>query len=145
MKRKKTKKAPKKPKKVIKNPKVPRTRCSGTMTESQFWSMIRSTLRRKSMSWKPIQDIKEEHRRENQSSNKKLKWEYQCNRCKQWFPEKITKKKKSEILIEVDHIVPAGSCNEETVGQFIQGLFCEKHNLQLLCYQCHAEKTKESK
>ena len=33
-------------------------------------------------------------------TNKRQKYEYQCNSCKEWFPEK---------KINVDHINPAGS------------------------------------
>jgi len=37
---------------------TPKTRNSGTMTESAFWSFIRSGLRQKSRWWKPIAECK---------------------------------------------------------------------------------------
>jgi len=33
-------------------------RCNGTMTQSAFWSFIRSALRQKSRFWKPISKLK---------------------------------------------------------------------------------------
>lgn len=117
---------------------APKVRNSGTMSESAFWSFIRSVLRNKSRFWKPIQECKQLHKRKSQSSNKKLKFEYQCSECKEWFPEKE---------IDVDHIVPAGSLNKaEDLPQFVEKLFCEVVNLQLLCKKkCHLEKTTKDK
>ena len=59
----------KKPKK----PRVPRTRNAGTMTESAFWSMIRSALRQKSRWWKPISECKTLARRAYKGKNKRQK------------------------------------------------------------------------
>lgn len=113
--------------------KVEKTRNSGTLTESAFWSMIRSTLRRRSMYWKPIHNVKLKARRENQSENKRLKWEYQCLECKQWFPDKE---------IEVDHYIQPGSlrCSDDLKG-FIERLFCEEEGFRILCTGCHRENT----
>lgn len=118
--------------------KVEKTRCSKTLTESAFWGMIRSTLRQKSRWWLPIAETKKEARRANKGDNKRLKWEYQCAKCKKWFPEKE---------IEVDHIVEAGSLrNGDDVKDFIERLFCEKEGLQVLCKDvCHREKTNNLK
>ena len=73
-----------------------KTRNAGTMTESAFWSMIRSALRRRTMFWKPILKAKLLARRKYEGPNKRQKFEYQCNECKGWF-------KDSEIA--VDHIL----------------------------------------
>ncbi len=115
--------------------RAPKTRGSGTLTEAAFWSMIRSALRRKSMWWKPLQDVKKQARRDNQSENKRLKYEYQCVLCKNWFPEK---------LIEVDHIIPAGSLRSgDDLKTFVEKLFCESDGFRVLCEVCHAMVTKE--
>ncbi len=45
-------------KRAVKKPRVPRTKNAGTMTESMFWSMIRSALRQKRRWWKPIAECK---------------------------------------------------------------------------------------
>ncbi len=113
--------------------KKPKPRNNGTMTESAFWSWVRSALRTRSMFWKPRQEILKENRRANQSSNKRLKWEFQCNFCKNWFAQKE---------IEVDHIIECGNFSKETAGEFIERLFCEKIGFQILCKNCHKTKTK---
>lgn len=118
----------------VKRSRVAKTRNSGTMTESAFWSFIRSALRNKSRWWKPITECKQKARRPYTGSNKRLKYEYQCNECKGWYPEK---------QINVDHIIPAGTltCSSDLAG-FIERLFCEQENLQVLCERCHDTKTK---
>lgn len=120
-----------------KKPRVPKTRNAGTMTESAFWSFIRSTLRQKSRWWKPIKACKEKARRPYRGINKRQKFEYQCNSCKNWFPEKT---------INVDHIIPAGSLNcAQDLSSFVEKLFCEEDNLQVLCESCHNFKTQQEK
>lgn len=121
----------------VKKSRVAKTRNSGTMTESAFWSFIRSALRNKSRWWKPITECKQKARRPYTGPNKRLKYEYQCNQCKGWYPEK---------QINVDHIIPAGTltCSADLPG-FIERLFCEQENLQVLCEKCHNKKTADEK
>lgn len=114
-----------------------KTRNAGTMTESAFWSFIRSALRQKSRWWKPITQCKMASRRPYKGPNKRQKFEYQCSECKAWFAEKH---------INVDHIIPAGSLNNaQDLPAFVERLFCEKENLQVLCSGCHNKKTQEEK
>ena len=80
-------------KKTIKKPRIARTRNAGTMTESMFWSMLRSALRQKSRWWKPIGE---------------------CKKLAQRAP-------------------------------FVDTLFCEQENLQVLCKTCHDQKTQLEK
>jgi 5-methylcytosine-specific restriction endonuclease McrA len=57
--------------------------------------------------------------------------------CKNWFIEK---------KINVDHVVPAGSLNSsKDLPGFVDRLFCEVENLQVLCEKCHDKKTKADK
>jgi 5-methylcytosine-specific restriction endonuclease McrA len=126
------KKTARKPRKVVVKP-----RCNGTMTESAFWSFIRSALRQKSRFWKPITECKLQARRLYKGVNKRQKYEYQCNMCQNWFIEK---------KINVDHIHPAGSLNcAQDLPGFVDRLFCEVDNLQVLCEKCHDKKTKADK
>lgn len=118
-------------------PRVVKTRNAGTMTESGFWSFIRSGLRQKSRWWKPITQCKLQAKRAYKGPNKRQKFEYQCASCKNWFPEK---------QINVDHICPAGSLNSaQDLPGFVERLFCEQDNLQVLCSECHNIKTQNEK
>ena len=114
-----------------------KTRNSGTMTESAFFSFIRSALRQKSRWWKPIQECKKAAKRPYSGENKRQKFEYLCDECKLYHPEKN---------IEIDHIVPAGSLKSaEDLAGFVTRLFCEIDNLRCLCKQCHLIKTNKEK
>ena len=118
-------------------PRVAKTRNAGTMTESSFWGFIRSALRQKSRWWKPILLCKQKAKRAYKGPNKRQKFEYQCNICKSWYPDK---------KINIDHIVPAGTlrCANDLPG-FVERLFCEQDNLQCICTTCHDKKTKSDR
>jgi 5-methylcytosine-specific restriction endonuclease McrA len=127
-------------KKTVRKPRAnaaPKTRNNGTLTESAFWSFIRSGLRQKSRWWKPITQCKLNAKRTYKGPNKRQKFEYQCNVCKKWFAEKN---------INVDHVLPAGSLNcANDLPGFVERLFCETDNLQVLCSVCHNIKTQNEK
>jgi 5-methylcytosine-specific restriction endonuclease McrA len=117
--------------------KLARDRNAGTMTNAMFWSFIRSALRNKSRWWKPITQCRMSSRRAYKGTNKRQKFEYQCNQCKSWFPDKE---------IAVDHKIPAGSLNSgDDLKGFVERLFCEEKDLQVLCQGCHDVKTKLEK
>jgi 5-methylcytosine-specific restriction endonuclease McrA len=119
---------------VVRKSRVVKTRNNGTMSESAFWSFIRSALRQKSRWWKPITQCKLEAKRAYKGPLKRQKFEYQCNHCKGWFPEK---------KINVDHTYPVGALNcAEDLPGFVERLFCEVDKLQILCSDCHDIKTK---
>ena len=116
-----------------KKPPLLKPRNNGTMTESGFWGFIRSALRQKSRWWKPILECKRLNRRPYKGSNKRQKWEVQCNICKGWFMDKN---------INVDHIIPVGTLKSAAdLPLFVENLFCEIDNLQCACKKCHDGKT----
>ena len=80
--------------------KVVRTRNLGTWTEAEYFSRIRSALRKVFRYFKPMQKALDLASRPSKSANKKLKKEYQCAHCKKWF-------KRADV--QIDHIVGAGS------------------------------------
>ena len=102
------------------------------MTESAYWSMVRSGLRKAFRYWKPIIAAKNAAKRKYVGPNKRQKWEYQCAVCKKWFMGKET---------AVDHIIPVGSlkCKEDLAG-FIEQLTVEE-GFQVLCKEDHQIKT----
>jgi 5-methylcytosine-specific restriction endonuclease McrA len=112
---------------------LPKTRNDGTMTDFDFWQFIRNALRRKSMHWKPIAKAKLLARRSYIGDNKRQKYEYQCNICKNFY---------KGTQIYVDHIIPVGSLtNSYDLPHFVETLFCETDNLQVLCKDCHDAKS----
>jgi 5-methylcytosine-specific restriction endonuclease McrA len=122
-------------KKVVKRKTT--TVCSrngGTMTESQYFSKIRSILRSGFRYWKPMQLTLEAASRPSQSLNKRIKKEYQCAKCKKWY-------KRADV--EIDHKVECGSLSSyEDIVPFIQRLTKENIDAyQILCKPCHKLKT----
>ena len=115
---------------------VQKNRNNGTMSESAYWGMVRSGLRRTFRWWKPILATKNKAKRKYVGANKRQKWEYQCKKCKKWF-------KGSET--QVDHIIPVGSltCKEDLAG-FIERLTPET-GFQVLCTNCHTKKTNKER
>lgn len=56
---------------------------------------------------------------------------YLCGKCR---------KLKDKHHVQVDHIIPVGGFQGDW-NSYIRGLFCEGHNLEVLCVECHKEKT----
>ena len=122
---------------TTRKPRPLKVRNGGTLTESGFWSFIRSALRQKSRWWKPISQAKANVKRPYKGPLKRQKFEYQCNQCKKWYADK---------KINVDHIIPAGSLNcADDLPGFVERLFCEVDKLQVLCENCHNIKTQNEK
>lgn len=124
-----------KAKKVVLNPKVPRTRGCGTLTESQYFSKIRSALRNCFRYWPPLQEaLKRASRPSQHPTNKRLKTEYVCATCSQWFARKD---------VEIDHKTPCGQLsNYEHLAEFVKKLSTEDVNdYQILCKPCHLSKS----
>lgn len=100
-------------------------------SESKFWQFIRSALRRAWMRFPKRYEALQKARREYKGENKRQKYEYQCNVCKEWF--KATD-------VQVDHKIPAGSLKGyEDLPGFVERLFCNE--LQIICKPDHKIKT----
>ena len=112
---------------------IPKPRNNGTMTESAFWSFIRSSIRKASMYWKPLQQCKVDARKPYKGINGRQKWEYNCAECNKWFMEKE---------IQIDHIIDAGSLKSgDDLKGFVERCFVEAGGYQVLCKPCHQIKT----
>ncbi len=121
-----------------KTQRVHRTRAGGEWTEAAFWGFMRGILREGVRKWPPVVRLAlDKVRRKNQSTNKRLKWEFQCYECGHWFPRKE---------VEVDHIVPCGSLRSwDEFRTFSERLFCETDGLAIRCKTCHQEKTNQGR
>jgi hypothetical protein len=125
-------------KKVVKKATVLKPRNGGTMTEAQFFGRIRALLRNGFRYWKPMQLALKAASRPSQNANKRLRNEYMCNACKNWFPR---------ANVEIDHIIECGSLKTyQDIVPFIQRLTPENINaFQILCKPCHMAKTIKNK
>ena len=76
--------------------------------------------------------------RPSQSKNKRLKTEYQCAKCKKWFPRKE---------VQIDHVVPCGSLKgPDDIAGFLERLTPESTEAyQVLDKKCHKIKTQEER
>lgn len=121
--------------KKVRKTRAPRTRNAETMTETEYFSKIRSALRNAFRWWIPMKNALIAASRPSQSTNRRLKTEYKCAICKRWF---------SRREVEVDHIIECGSLNcFEDIPTFIQRLTIEElTGFQILCKPCHSIKTK---
>lgn len=117
---------------------VPKTRAGERWTEAKYFGFIRSGLRRMSMRWPVKHDVMEAARRAKPKSKAgRHRFEYKCAGCKKWF-------KGADVA--VDHITPAGTLKSfDDLPGFVERLFCEADNLQVLCNTCHDKKTKEER
>lgn len=104
------------------------------MTEAAYFSRLSNALRKTFRWWVPIKLALKAASRPSQSLNKRLKVEYQCAKCKQWF-------RRDDV--EVDHVVPCGTLRRyEDIPEMIRLLTPEDPGaFQVLCKPHHQEKT----
>lgn len=106
-------------------------------SNARFFSFLRSALRSAWSKYPPKYTVLAKAKRKSESDNKRLKWEFQCNECNRWHPQKE---------VSVDHIIPAGTLKTfEDLPEFCRKLFCSEEELQVLCKACHDIKTKQER
>ena len=121
-------------KKVVK-PRVPRTHAGETWTKAEYFNFIRGALRKAAQRYPVKFQSKLDARRSVQG--KRHRYEYQCKHCTGWFVDRD---------VEVDHIIGAGTLTEyKHLPKFVERLFCEPDNLQVLCKPCHLIKTNKER
>jgi len=114
-------------------------RNGGEWTEGRYRSFITSTLRggmrRWPPKWKALKDACV-GRKVNEKTNK-LALHYVCRKCKKEY---------TATNVEVDHIKPVVPATGFTSwDDYIDRMFCEQTNLQVLCKKCHKDKTGKEK
>jgi len=117
--------------KIVKTRKgaAPKTRNSGTMTESAFFQWLRQVLRKSSLYWKPISQVKKDAQIPYNGDNKRRKYSYTCSNCKKEY---------SATEINVHHKIECGSLKSfDDISGFVERLFVEKEGLIVLCKKCH--------
>lgn len=106
-----------------------KTRAAGTWTEARYWGFIRSGLRRMWMRWPAQYAVRKAAARPYVGPNKRQQWEFQCQKCREWFIGRET---------NVHHKVPCGALTSYTdLPNFVERLFCEPDRLELICKTCH--------
>ena len=109
------------------------------MTEAAFVSFVKGHLRRASRFWKPITDtLKAANLRRGV---------YLCNECKEEVSKSVVINGKRVNNISVDH---KNAIVDPTTGfsgwdDFVNNLYCETENLQVLCKACHDKKSSEER
>lgn len=117
--------------------RVEKTRNLNSLTESEYFSKLRSALRSAFRFWKPAMKALEDVSRPSQdATNKRLKKQYRCSNCKRWY---------ARSNVEVHHVVECGSLKGyDDVVPFIQRLCCEDPaGYKILCKPCHKEEHKK--
>lgn len=110
------------------------TKNGGRWTEGRFRGFITSALRSAFRRWQPKYETLAAGfvgSKINKKSGRVAK-HYECALCGGEFPQSG---------VQVDHKVPIGST--ASWDEFVEKLFCESDNLQVLCIPCHKKKTKK--
>jgi 5-methylcytosine-specific restriction endonuclease McrA len=110
-------------------------RNNGQWTEARFVSFIKSLLRKGTQRWGPKNAVLHEAKIDRGI--------YLCNECKQHVPVTVKIDNKRLRNVFVDHVSPI---IDPEVGftdwnEYVEKMFCEKDNLQVLCGDCHDKKT----
>ncbi len=118
------------------------TRNNGQWTEARFNSFVKSQLRGGTSRWGPKQLAKK-------LANIRRGW-YMCAECAQEIPTTLEERDSRGNRMRnifVDHIIPVicPHVGFTSWDDYIERLYCEVENLQVLCRLCHNEKSKEER
>ena len=107
-------------------------------TEGRRRAFITNALRAATRKWPPKYETLNDAKTEKKINpkTKRLGQHYLCNACGNDFPSRD---------VQVDHIEPVvdPSTGFQSWDIFIDRLFCDRGNLQVLCTACHKLKTSE--
>jgi hypothetical protein len=118
-------------------PGVELTHAGNTITTAEFFTRILGFARKGTKYWPPAMACKLAARRKYVGTSKQQKWEFLCNRCKQWFPDS---------KMDIDHIAPLGGINGwDKIVDWYKRAYPEIEGYQMLCKPCHVIKTNSDK
>lgn len=113
-----------------------KTRNGGEWTEARWKSFIVSALRKASSRYPPkfkTLDAAKTLKKVNPSTGR-IAQHYKCAICQKDFTQKE---------VQVDHKQPVvGPDGFTSWDDYVNRMFCEVDNLQVLCKECHGTKTK---
>lgn len=114
---------------------TPKTRCGGKYTEAQFITFVKNQLRAASWKWSPTSETLKKAR--------VSKGVYRCDGCENNVPVTVIINGKRVKNVSVDHILPVVDpiLGWTSWDDFINRLFSEEDNLQVLCSDCHSKKS----
>ena len=109
-------------------------------TDGRRRSFVTSVIRGGFRRWPPRFDALKLAYRDvqiNEATGRSAK-HYECNECHKLFPSKS---------VQVDHIRPVVEPLDGFISWdvFIERLFCDASNLQILCTDCHKKKSAEER
>lgn len=122
--------------KSLKRSSLERPYNGNTWTQARFNSFVKSALRSASQRWPPKYTVlsKAKVGKKINSKTGRLAEHYLCAACKVAFPQKD---------VEVNHITPViPTSGFDSWDGVIKRMFCEEHNLEVLCKPCHKTVTK---
>lgn len=98
---------------------------------------IMNILRQGTVAWEGRSECLKSNRKKFkvgvfQNGKDKEVYHYHCAHCEEWF---------RDYEVEVDHIDEVGGFNGNW-DDWINRMYCDQSNLQVLCIGCHALKTK---
>ena len=129
-----------------KSPKKTSTKGKKKKAESDVWNIhakinyAKKTLRRTFCKTKLYNDALAQVKsilfgtNKDGESSKKYNVLYRCAKCGKDY---IRKK------VQVDHIIPVGTA--KNMDEYVELLYCDVEGLQVLCLECHKDKTKNDK
>lgn len=120
-------------------PSGPKVRNGGQWTQARFNSFVTSQLRQGTRKWAPINEVKKKAR-----VSRGL---YECAGCGEHVPPTIRDGPKRVQNIFVDHINPIvdPALGFTSWDDYIERIYCEEENLQVLCKTCHDKKSNEER
>ena len=121
-------------------PSGDKIRNNGQWTDARHRSFITSLLRSGTRRWAPKSEVKKAARISRGI--------YKCSGCGVEGPATIKNDKGKRVdNAAVDHINPVvdPDVGFTTWDEYIERMFCEKDNLQVLCHPCHTLKSNDER